>query len=152
MRRTIWIGVADSIKVSMEDKCGGVVVKSKKMLQVVSSQNTKRKRKMKKMMILKIKKRISFVKWNLLNVNVASKQGIPHNNVKEIQIWDQVWMLFWKLLEYKLWKMAGSCLLILKLQQLAFSKTALKSLKEKLKVKKIHMEYHYKYMNRNLNF
>jgi hypothetical protein len=46
----------------MEVKCGGVVVKSKKMLQVASFQSTKRKGKTRKMMILKIKKKISFVK------------------------------------------------------------------------------------------
>jgi hypothetical protein len=64
MRRTIWIGAADNIKVNMEVKCGGVVVKSKKMPQVASFQSTKRKGKTRKMMILKIKKKISFVKWN----------------------------------------------------------------------------------------
>jgi aminoglycoside phosphotransferase family enzyme len=43
----------------MEVKCGGAVVKNKRMPQDVNFQNMKRKGKMKKMTIHKIKKKIS---------------------------------------------------------------------------------------------
>ena len=46
----------------MAVKCGGVAVKSKKMLLVASSPSMKRKERMRKMMTLKIKKKISFDK------------------------------------------------------------------------------------------
>jgi hypothetical protein len=46
----------------MEVKCGGAVVKNKKMLQAVNFLSTKRKEKTRKMTILRIKKKISFAK------------------------------------------------------------------------------------------
>jgi hypothetical protein len=59
MKKIIWIGVADNIRVNGEDKCGGVVVKKYLMLLGVSFQSTRKRKTMKKMKILLIKKKIS---------------------------------------------------------------------------------------------
>ena len=58
----ILTGHAGHISLSLVAKCGGVVVKSKKMPQVASFPSMKRKGKTRKMTILKIKKKTSFVK------------------------------------------------------------------------------------------
>jgi hypothetical protein len=77
MKIRILIGAAESIKVTMVEKCGGAVEKEVKINLVANSRNTNAKKTTMRMKMKMIGKRIKPNSLSILDVSVAKNSDIP---------------------------------------------------------------------------